>query len=262
MTNNTTAKTTSIFRRTATAGALAALLSGGVVASAGIADAAGPAKSGITAEAPTGDLPSASVARSALYKTAGTTDVSVVKVQRTAGSATLADTYAGAALVNGDRVTFYDYVKVNGSWTWREDQVLEHLPTVYDEDNSTLSITGGMVKGSADPVFIVKGAFTGDGTGQALAYHRNATSGWGVLTAQADRTIASSGTGISELGGYGLELNIFIQDGYLYTSSLWSRTSDAPLAEQTSNPVLRSWMGDSGAFRMLGETGGDSGGSQ
>lgn len=205
-------------------------------------------------------LPDSSKATQQLRTKSGAKQVSVVPVRKTAGSATTAAGYDGATLESGDKIAFWEYVNTGGIWTWTKDTSLPHLPVFGG--STPVTLTGGTVKDSPNPVFIVKGAFTGNGTGQAIAYHHHARDGWGVLTAQPDKSLRSSGKGLTELGQNGLELNITVQDGLLSTSSLWGKNADNALAEQTSDPVIRTWYGDGkGGFKMQGETGGNSGGS-
>lgn len=205
-------------------------------------------------------LPDSSKATQQLRTKSGAKQVSVVSVRKTDGGASTTASYDGATLESGDKITFWQYVNTGGVWSWTKDGSLGRLPTVGG--SSTPTLTGGSVKNSPNPVFIVKGALTGNGTGQAIAYQHHARAGWGVLTAQPDKSLRSSGKGLTELGQNGLELNITVQDGLLVTNSLWGKSADAALAQQTSDPVIRTWYGDGqGGFKMQGETGGNSGGS-
>lgn len=218
------------------------------------------AASGTTASDGEESLPDTSKATQRLRTTSGAKQISVVPVRKSAGSATTAAGYDGATLESGDKIAFWEYINTGGTWTWTKDTSLPHLPVFGG--STPVTLTGGSVKDSPNPVFIVKGAFTGNGTGQAIAYHHHARAGWGVLTAQPDKSLRSSGKGLTELGQNGLELNITVQDGLLSTSSLWGKKADNALAEQTSDPVIRTWYGDGkGGFKIQGETGGNSGGS-
>lgn len=243
--------------RALAATAASALIVGGSTAAAD-ASSASPAAGVATADASA--QPDAATAKQTLQRAAGTSSISLFPVERSAGGAQLEKTYVGASLGPNNTIVFWQQVQSGGAWTWQKQATRQHLPQ-YSGATGSVKLTGGLVKGAPDPVFIVKGAFTGNGTGQAIAYHYNGPDGWGVLTGQPDKSLRSSGAGLTELGQNGLELDISISRGYLMTSSMWGSGSNASNAEQKSNPILRSWAGSQGGFVMKGQTGGPSGGS-
>lgn len=203
--------------------------------------------------------PSTTKVTQQLWTVSGARQLSVVQLRRT-GASPGGIAYRGATLGTGDTVTFWRYVNTRGAWTWKKDTTLPFVSPLPNSRRPT--VTGGLVKGSPDPVFVVNGFFTGNSSGKAIAYHRNDRDGWGVLVAQPDKSLRSSGKGMRSLDEKGLELDITVEDGLLITSSLWGEDSDAYMVEQTSNPVIRTWYGDGrGGFDLQGETGGNSGGS-
>ncbi|MET8079905.1 hypothetical protein [Streptomyces sp. NPDC005303] len=67
-------------------------------------------------------------------------------------------------------------------------------PPSYDEHG--VGVEGAVLPGMSDAVFIVTGPFSGDGTGNAVAFG-NGPDGWGLLVQDGASRLRSSGTGSS-----------------------------------------------------------------
>lgn len=179
-----------------------------------------------TSEAST-SAASTSEATAALVRTSGTSTPAVVQV---------GTTFEAATLGNGNRVLFWTG---NGK-NWKAAGSSPHLP-VFAPVAGPPTIRGALLPGASHAMFIVDGAFTGDGTGQALAYGRG-TSSWSMYAAQPDGSLAPSGHGMTALtGAPGLELHMKFTANRFQTVSLWGPDINASFVDQKSNPTLRYW---------------------
>ncbi|WP_265448090.1 hypothetical protein [Flexivirga meconopsidis] len=117
-------------------------------------------------------------------------------------------------------------------------------------DDEPITVEGRKLAGDLDGTFIVRGPFTGDGTGQALAYGRGDT-GWGLYVAQADGSLKTTSKAPA-LGQNGLELHIEFNAGGLRTLSMWGPGAQAAFAMQTRNPIERTWKRVGDGLQLTG----------
>lgn len=206
-------------------------------------------------------VPSEQTARAQLVEIMdGMDQVAVVRVDRMAQDGSTTPGYTGAALISGNRVQVMEYVQRDGHWTWAHGRVLAH-PAPITGDKADLTVSATLPTGSQTALIVVHGPFNAEIEDQAVAYAWNSDAGWGALVAQSDGTLRSSGTGISDPDGLGVELDFWTYEpttGFLSTSSLWGNSSSATLQEQLADPIYRSWVGEDGGYRMLGSSGGPS----
>lgn len=220
-------------RKMIATGALAAMMVGG----AGLADAtAAPAAPSATQQSPGQGLPSEASATAQLKKIVKTDRVAV---ELDSGSQSGDLMYQAAVITGKKTVAFYQF---HDGW----GKVVERkIPTVAAGADDR-KVAGFQVTGANDPVFVVTGSFTGNSTGQALAFGRgenNVDVNWGLLVGKG-KNLVNSGKGLAELGdGPGLELSITVRDGQLVTKSMWGPGYDNANVEQSTNPVVRTWKG-------------------
>lgn len=196
----------------------------------------------------TSESPSKEQAEKQLKAKTNTARVSVVD----GGDAYEDPTYYGAVITGNDTIEFYAYT--GDHWTKMSERSILDAPFEDDVD-----VNGYAVEGLDSPVFLVDGTFTGDGTGSSLAFTQDSENNWGVLEGKGDQLVPS-GHGISELGDPGLELSIDVKDGgELVTQSLWGPGYDESFAEQTSDPIIRTWKGSGDSLTMTSESGGPIG---
>lgn len=108
-----------------------------------------------------------------------------------------------------------------------------------------------VLEGMAHPIFILHGSFSGDSTANAIAY-THGPNGWGVIKAQPDGNLASSGEGVS-YGGTGLENGAYFSNG-LYETAECSKT--LPLALCSGDQRVLKYWGWNGQKLTLVRTGG------
>ncbi|WP_234543989.1 hypothetical protein [Streptomyces shenzhenensis] len=109
-------------------------------------------------------------------------------------------------------------------------------PGSYDEHG--VSVQGATPSGSADAVFIVNGPFTGDGSGNAVAFG-NGPDGWGLLLPRKTGQLVSSGSGSSSINP-GIYLSERFTQGMLETDE---NTGVFSTAFGAGFPLRRYWYG-------------------
>ncbi|MDQ2849616.1 MAG: hypothetical protein M3Y49_02565 [Actinomycetota bacterium] len=200
---------------------------------------AAPAATGTTTSASSSSSPTttaSATARGPVSSSAAATSLRARSGYATPAVVRVGSAYEAATLAAGNKVAFW----TGDGTTWKPAGSSPHLP-VFSSAAAAPTVTGALLSGAPHAMFIVDGAFTGDGTGQAIAYGRG-RSGWSAYTAQRDGSLAPSGHGVSTLNGApGLELKMkFTRSGF-QTSSLWGPDSAASNAVQTHNPTIRNW---------------------
>jgi len=109
-------------------------------------------------------------------------------------------------------------------------------PGSYDEHG--VGVKGAMLPGMTDAVYIVNGPFTGDGSGNVVAYG-NGPDGWGVLLPHKAGQLISSGTGSAVLNP-GIYLDDRFSQGMLETEQ---NTGVFSTAFGAGFPLRREWRG-------------------
>lgn len=174
-------------------------------------------------------------ARMSLRKKSGDSHPAVVKV----GSG-----YEGATLGSGRTIVFWNLR--GGSWT--QDGTSTRLPSAPGSSEEP-TVSGSLLPGAQHATFVVKGPFTGDNTGQALAYGHG-SSGWSLIVAQPDGSLAPSGHGARKLGDLGLELDMRFTHTGLTTYSLWGPSSTASFKVQRDRPTIRRWKASGSVLHL------------
>ena len=121
-------------------------------------------------------------------------------------------------------------------------------PPSYDEHG--VHVRGALRPGMSDAVFIVTGPFSGDGTGNAVAYG-NGPDGWGLLTQDGARRLRSSGTGAGSGTDTGLYFAARFTGGFLETavdSGVFSS------AFGSGFPIRRRWSWSEDHFALAGDS--------
>lgn len=108
-----------------------------------------------------------------------------------------------------------------------------------------------VLRGMAHPIFILDGVFSGDSTANAIGY-TSGPQGWGVIKAQPNGNLASSGQGVG-FGEPGLENDAYFADG-LYETAECSAT--LAFAECSGDRRVLKFWGWSGTELILQRTAG------
>ncbi|TWP36207.1 hypothetical protein [Leekyejoonella antrihumi] len=184
-----------------------------------------------------GPVVSEVAARGALMQKSGSLHPAIVR---------LGSGYEAATLGQGNDVVFWS----STGRTWTRNGTSTRLP-VHSGNHGQVTVAGSLLPGAKHATFVVTGAFTGDGTGGALAYGHG-PRGWSLITARPDGSLAPSGHGADRLGENGLELNISLTPSGLTTYSMWSPRSSAAFAMQTGRPTIRRWKASGSTLQLTG----------
>jgi hypothetical protein len=111
--------------------------------------------------------------------------------------------------------------------------------------------SGGVLTNMSDATFVVHGTFTGDGSGNAVAY-TNGPDGWGLIKAASDGDLVPSGQGIAA-DQIGLSNDFALVGGRLETFDCSSTlpTSDCG----GNNRVIKYWTWMTDHFVQTGSAG-------
>lgn len=115
-------------------------------------------------------------------------------------------------------------------------------------DRKTPLLQSRLLTGMPNAVFIATGEFTGNGTGNAVAFARNGS--WSVLQEKSD-DLAPFGNGGSRSTGLFLAID-FTTSG-LRTSSMWGPEATASFAAQKDRPIIRTYQGNDWALTGVGD---------
>jgi hypothetical protein len=111
--------------------------------------------------------------------------------------------------------------------------------------------TGTLLPGMADATFIVDGAFSGDGSANAVAF-TTGPHGWGVIKAEANGNLISSGQGVS-FSEIGLEEGDYFVNGQLETADCSATLSIASCGGV--DRVLKFWSWNGQEFVLTATAG-------
>ncbi|AKU15711.1 hypothetical protein VV02_07355 [Luteipulveratus mongoliensis] len=176
------------------------------------------------------------------------TGTATAQLRAIAGHGTIAvvrigNSFEGAIAQGDGRIAFYAHGPGTGDrWT------LVNRSTAPDTVDTTAApaLSGNRPPGLRHAVFIATGEFTGDGTGQAIAYGSDGVR-WSVLTHEANSgQLAPSGHGGQDQPG--LSLMIAFTAHGLRTTDMWGPEADASFYLQKQMPVIADWAWGSGGI--------------
>jgi hypothetical protein len=107
------------------------------------------------------------------------------------------------------------------------------------------SVQGALLRRMKNATFIVRGVFTGDSSGNAVAFTAGG-AGWGAVKAERNGNIGPSGrpVGADQIG---LSYDFGFDRGALVTKDC---RTDVPIAECGKHPVTKRWLWAGRDFRL------------
>lgn len=99
------------------------------------------------------------------------------------------------------------------------------------------TVTGTRLRGMTHAIFIVRGTFTTDSSGNAVAFTAGGGAGWGAIKAESNGNIAPSGHPVGN-DRIGLSYDFGFTNGYLVTEDC---PSDRPISDCGAHPVTKVW---------------------
>jgi hypothetical protein len=106
---------------------------------------------------------------------------------------------------------------------------------------------GELLRRMRHATFLITGEFTGDGSGNAVAFTTGAR-GWGVIKAEPNGNIGPSGRPVGR-DQIGLSYGFAFADGYLVTADC---SPDRPIADCDTSPIVKRWVWTGSDFRQVG----------
>jgi hypothetical protein len=96
---------------------------------------------------------------------------------------------------------------------------------------------GALLRNMDNATFIVHGNFTGDGSGNAVAF-TTGPHGWGAIKAETGGNIAPSGSPVGA-NLVGLSYDFAFRNGYLETKDC---PTNRPISDCDEHPVTKLWI--------------------
>jgi eukaryotic-like serine/threonine-protein kinase len=153
--------------------------------------------------------------------------------------------YEGAAWADNGPVTFWKWISADPRWDQAGASSYPVLPPQFGTPATT--ITGALLAGMSDATFIAKGAFTGDGTGNFIAF-TNGPHGWGTVAPGPGNTLVPTGRKSTDNTTPGNSYTELFSGGDLEVSDPGSLPF-APNGEEWQVDRVYAWSG--GAFRQV-----------
>ncbi len=145
------------------------------------------------------------------------------------------------AIPGGYEAISYDQQAHLGFWKYAGTDWARAATSTYPYSTAIggpaeATATGALLTGMHDATFIVTGNFTGDSSGNAVAYTTGA-KGWGAIKAEANGNIGPSGQPVGA-DKIGLSFGFAFVAGRLQTEDC---PTNQPIAACGSNPVTKLW---------------------
>jgi hypothetical protein len=156
--------------------------------------------------------------------------------------------YEAAAWNKTGRVTFWKWTTAGRAW----DQVGGTTYPVLQVRSATPppTITGALLTGMSDATFIASGYFSGDGTGNFIAF-TNGSRGWGTIAPGPDDTLIPTGNKSTDNATPGNSFTELFRGGYLEISQPGTLPF-GPNGEEWQ--VERTYAWSAGEFRQISTT--------
>lgn len=145
-----------------------------------------------------------------------------------------ANGYQAAAFDQHANIQFWRNVGNTVAWSRIGVSTYPYSPSIGGPADA--SLTGALLTGMRDATFIVTGTFTGDSSGNAVAFTTGAR-GWGVIKAEPNGNIGPSGQPVGA-DRIGLSFGFAFAGGDLVTEDC---RTDQPIAMCGDNPVIKRW---------------------
>jgi hypothetical protein len=164
---------------------------------------------------------------------------------KTGRNITVVATTSGYEAAAFDQTGHIDIWSYTGSWHRSAQSTYPYTKGIGAVD---ASVIGAVLNGMAHATFALTGTLTGDGSGSAVAYSDGA-KGWGVLLAEDDGNLASTGSGLPQPGP-GVEYAITLAGGVLHTSS---GATIFDIAHDGEFPIERTWRWSGNDFALAAD---------
>jgi len=156
--------------------------------------------------------------------------------------------YEAAAWDKTGRVTFWKWTSASRMWSKIGASTYPVLPPSFGTPSTT--ITGALLTGMSDATFIANGSFSGDGTGNSIAF-TNGPRGWGTIAPGPVGTLIPTGNKSTDNTTPGNSYTELFHSGYLEISEPGTLPFD-PNGEEWQ--VERTYAWSAGGFHQVSTT--------
>jgi hypothetical protein len=152
------------------------------------------------------------------------------------------DGYEAAIYDQGGNIWFWHNAESVTSW---KQVGSSSYPDVAQIGAPHASVKGALLHGMDHATFIVRGNFTGDGSGNAVAF-ADGSNGWGAIKAESSGNIGPSGKPVGS-NQIGLSYDFGFHAGLLETKDCSTNVS---IAECGSHPITKRWKWTGHDFKL------------
>lgn len=156
--------------------------------------------------------------------------------------------YEAAAWNQTGRVTFWKWTHASRTWDQVGGSTYPVLGLPFAKPRTT--IAGALLTGMSDATFIANGYFSGDGTGNFIAF-TNGSRGWGTIAPGPDDTLIPTGNKSTDNTTPGNSYTELFRGGYLEISEPGTLPF-GPNGEEWQ--VERTYAWSAGEFRQISTT--------
>jgi hypothetical protein len=149
----------------------------------------------------------------------------------------------GATWNNTGQIEFWRWTSSTLAWKKVGTSRYPVLPAP-DNDYNGATVTGALLTGMSDATFIATGVFTGDGTGNAVAF-TNGSHGWGTIAPGSGVTLVPTGNSSTDNSTPGLRWGITFGGGELRTQD---QNPFFAVAEGNEYPLVTYWKWTGAGF--------------
>ncbi|HET6877032.1 MAG TPA: hypothetical protein VFH38_05850 [Jatrophihabitans sp.] len=150
--------------------------------------------------------------------------------------------YEAASYDQLGNLRFWREASDSGTWTQVGASSYPYVPALGPPH---ARVRGALLSGMQHATFIVYGVFTGDGSGNAVAFTTGA-NGWGAIKAEPNGNIGPSGQPVgADL--IGLSYNFGFAGGRLITEDC---PTDRPISQCGTHPIVKSWVWTGSDFAL------------
>ena len=156
--------------------------------------------------------------------------------------------YEAAAWGKTGRITFWKWTTASRTWDQVGASTYPVLPRSFGTPSTT--ITGALLTGMSDATFIANGLFSGDGTGNFIAF-TNGPRGWGTIAPGRAGTLIPTGNKSTDNTTPGNSYTELFRAGHLEISGP-GNLPFGPNGEEWQ--VARTYAWSAGAFHQVSTT--------
>lgn len=152
--------------------------------------------------------------------------------------------YEAATVDQRGGIRFWRDPTRSTTWTQIGSSRYPYVPAI---GSPHATLTGALLAGMTHPTWIVRGIFTGDGSGNAVAF-TDGSRGWGVIKAETSGNIGPSGAPVGS-DRIGLSYGFAFAGGELVTADC---PTNLAISECDTHQIRKHWRWNGTDFSLVG----------